>query len=143
VNRDYLHFWPRTHVHSPLLTYTPFNAPSACTIPTTMTPTPLLAGKVAAITGGLTGIGRAIALEFLRQGAFVAIGRLGGPSENPNLDSMRTEAGELMQNLIDVEGDISLPETGRRLVGVAVAKWGKLDVFVSNAGVCEFAEFLE
>ncbi len=103
----------------------------------------LLPGKVAAVTGGVTGIGRAIALEFLRQGAKVVIGRLGGPSEAEQLYSMRAEAGDLGNSLIDVEGDISLPETGRQLVQQTVEKWGKLDVFVSNAGVCKFAEFLE
>lgn len=40
-------------------------------------------------------------------------------------------------------GDISQPETGRDFVSKTVEKFGRLDVFVSNAGVCQFAEFLE
>jgi L-rhamnose 1-dehydrogenase len=103
----------------------------------------LLVGRTAIVTGGVTGIGRAIALEFLRQGAKVSIGRLGSASESPLLKSMYDEAGNLRENLIDVEGDISLPETGKLLVQKTVEKWGKLDIFVSNAGVCQFAEFLE
>ena len=63
--------------------------------------------------------------------------------EAPLFDSMRSEAGDLKDNLMDVEGDISKPETGRALVEETVKKWGKVDVFVSNAGVCQFAEFLE
>lgn len=106
-------------------------------------PPNLLDGKVAAITGGVTGIGRAIALEFLRQGAKVSIGRLGAASEGPQLVSMLAEAGDLSNNLINVEGDVSHPETGKLLVERTVQKWGRLNVFVSNAGVCRFAEFLE
>lgn len=45
--------------------------------------------------------------------------------------------------LIGVPGDISKPETGREFVKrVTEAFGGRLDVFVSNAGVCEFADFL-
>lgn len=42
-----------------------------------------------------------------------------------------------------MEGDVSKPETGKELVEAAVRAFGGLDVFVSNAGVCRFAEFLE
>ena len=48
-----------------------------------------------------------------------------------------------MGRLIEVEGDVSKPETGKRLVEETVREFGGLDVFVSNAGICEFAEFLE
>lgn len=44
---------------------------------------------------------------------------------------------------IMVPGDISKPETGREFVAETVRAFGRLDVFVSNAGVCRFAEFLE
>ena len=46
-------------------------------------------------------------------------------------------------NFISIAGDISSPTTGGELVKSAVKKWGRLDVFVSNAGICQFAEFLE
>jgi L-rhamnose 1-dehydrogenase len=42
-----------------------------------------------------------------------------------------------------VEGDVTKPETGKNLVEEAVKAFGRLDIFVSNAGVCQFAEFLE
>lgn len=45
--------------------------------------------------------------------------------------------------MIEVEGDVTKPETGKALVERAVKEFGKLDIFVSNAGVCQFAEFLE
>jgi NAD(P)-dependent dehydrogenase (short-subunit alcohol dehydrogenase family) len=44
---------------------------------------------------------------------------------------------------LTVPGDISQPETGQSFVAKTVEAFGRLDVFVSNAGVCQFAEFLE
>ncbi|CAD6442565.1 85d8da0a-fc84-4021-be4b-74295b0399cd [Sclerotinia trifoliorum] len=109
----------------------------------------LLAGKTAAITGGTTGIGRAITLLYLRQGCNVAVNHLGLDSDIPHLESLHKEAKSLLRedsqagSLLDVPGDVSKPETGKELVEKAVGKWGRLDIFVSNAGVCRFAEFLE
>jgi len=113
----------------------------------------LLKGKSAAITGGTTGIGRAIALEYIRQGCNVAINHLGLERDVVHKDSLIKEALQLKDEaeksgltageLFEVAGDVRLPETGKILVEKAVEKWGRLDVFVSNAGVCQFAEFLE
>lgn len=47
------------------------------------------------------------------------------------------------ERFITVAGDISKPETGADFVAKIVEAFGRLDVFVSNAGVCQFAEFLE
>ena len=111
--------------------------------------TRLLVGKTACITGGTTGIGRAIALEYLRQGCNVAVNHLDLERDDKHKSSLLSLAQELRNSnaeageLIEVPGDISLPETGKLLVEKTVQKWGKLDVFVSNAGVCQFAEFLE
>ncbi|KAE8138782.1 hypothetical protein BDV38DRAFT_281712 [Aspergillus pseudotamarii] len=107
----------------------------------------LLVGKVAAITGGLTGIGRAIALEYLRHGAKVAINHLGGAKEEPLLEALQKDVSEITganaNSFIAVPGDVTQPETGRDFVAKTVAAFGRLDIFVSNAGVCKFAEFLE
>ncbi|CAG7994504.1 unnamed protein product [Penicillium salamii] len=124
----------------------------------------LLVGKVAAITGGLTGIGRvcqrsigssngrrltkqAIALDYIRHGAKVSISHLGGEKETALLEALRKDVkdieAEALARFITVSGDISQPETGRNFVAKTVEAFGRLDVFVSNAGVCQFAEFLE
>lgn len=109
----------------------------------------LLASKTAAITGGTTGIGRAIALEFVRQGCNIAVNHLGLARDKEHLESLLEEAKRIKEEdalageLVDVVGDVVNPETGTLLVETAVQKWGRLDVFVSNAGVCQFAEFLE
>ncbi|KIW60962.1 hypothetical protein PV05_01136 [Exophiala xenobiotica] len=120
---------------------------------------PLLTGHVCAITGGLTGIGRGIAVLFLSHGAKVAINYL--PSHNKNeenlLSSLRTEAFDAIKNrstassvnnledvpLLTFAGDVSQPEAGQELVAQTVTKFGRIDTFISNAGICKFEEFLE
>lgn len=110
----------------------------------------LLAGKTAIITGATTGIGRAIALEYVRQGASVVVNHLALARDQPHLDSLVAEAAAIRAaspatagRLEHLAGDVTDPETGRRLVEHAVAKFGgRLDICVSNAGVCQFAEFL-
>lgn len=105
--------------------------------------TQLLQGKVAAITGGLTGIGRAIAVGFVRHGCKVAITHLGGPGEDQALKAMCSELANHTTSFLSIPGDISKPETGGRLVEAVVKRWGRLDIFISNAGICQFVEFLE
>jgi L-rhamnose 1-dehydrogenase len=114
----------------------------------------MLSGSVAAITGGTTGIGRAIAIEYLRQGCNVAINHLGLPRDEKHRDSLFEEAAALKAekvegetqskagDLLEVVGDVTKSETGTILVEKAVEKWGKLDVFVANAGVFQPADFL-
>lgn len=112
--------------------------------------TGLLEGKAAAITGAVTGIGRAIALGYLAQGASVAVNHLGDEISKRHWESLKQEAKNTIPSidnigdrLIAVAGDVTNPETGERLIQETVKAFGKLDVFVSNAGVCVFAEFLE
>ena len=122
---------------------------------------PLLTGQVCAITGGLTGIGRAIATVFLSHGAKVAINYLASHNKDEErlLESLRTDAFDAIKSrshlsssdlhnledvpLLIVSGDISLPETGQEFVQQTVSKFGRLDTFVSNAGICRFEEFVE
>ena len=101
----------------------------------------LLEGKVAAITGGVTGIGRAIAIDYLRHGASVVINHYPDDKSATQFQDLASEVGQ-HASIVAVPGDISKPGTGQELVAKAVEKYGKLDVFVSNAGVCEFADFL-
>ncbi|KAF4465816.1 hypothetical protein FALBO_7347 [Fusarium albosuccineum] len=112
----------------------------------------LLAGKTAAITGGTTGIGRAITLEYLRQGANVAVNHLGLSKDEPLRQSLLDEAKRLRKEapegaptgeLLEIAGDVTNPETGKTLVAEAVSKWGALDVFVANAGIFKASKFLD
>ncbi|KAF2820211.1 NAD(P)-binding protein [Ophiobolus disseminans] len=110
----------------------------------------LLVGKCMAITGGVTGIGRAIVVGYLTHGANVAVNHFGDPKSSAQFQTLLDEAAqslggkeEAQKRLIEVPGDVGDPETGKRLVKDVVERWGRLDVFVSNAGICEFREFLE
>lgn len=101
----------------------------------------LLAGKVAAITGGVSGIGHAIAIEYLRQGAAVAVNHIGDARSKDQFASMLKEMPKGAR-LIDVAGDIGKKETGQKLVKAAVDEFGELKIFVANAGISVFADFL-
>lgn len=91
-----------------------------------------LSGKKALITGGDSGIGRAAAIAFAREGADVAIGYL------PEEESDAQEVIELIQKegrkAIALPGDIRREEFCTELVERAVAELGGLDVLVNNAG---------
>jgi L-rhamnose 1-dehydrogenase len=96
----------------------------------------LLEGKTAAVTGGTTGIGRAICLEYLRQGCNVAINHLGLEKDEGLKNSLLKEAAEIKAekvegestskagDLLEVVGGVTKPETGTILVEKAVEKWG-------------------
>lgn len=96
----------------------------------------------------LTRYFQAIALDYIRHGAKVAISHLGGPKEDNLLEALKKDVNEIEEGaaetrFITVSGDISQPETGKNFVAKTVEAFGRLDVFVSNAGVCQFADFLE
>lgn len=101
----------------------------------------LLAGKSAAITGGVTGIGRAIALEFMKQGAAVTVNHMDDDASRQHFASLAKEAPKGAR-LQAVAGDIGQRVTGQKIVSAANDAFGALDVFVANAGVSQFREFL-
>lgn len=111
----------------------------------------LLTDKTMAITGGVTGIGRAIVLGYLKHGAHVAVNHFGDPKSSSQFQSLIDEASqsldiskeEVAKRLVEVPGDVGKPETGKALIKAVVDNWGRLDVVISNAGICEFKEFLE
>src|SRR5438128_10567683 len=89
----------------------------------------LLSGRVALVTGGGTGLGRASALELARCGAAVTI--IGRRSEV--LEDAAEEIAAL-GSVHWVSGDVRERDEARRLVGEALAAHGRLDVLVNNAG---------
>ncbi|MDF3017573.1 MAG: short-chain dehydrogenase/reductase, partial [Thermomicrobiales bacterium] len=89
-----------------------------------------LQGKVALITGGDSGIGRAVALAFAREGADVLISYLNEDSDAEETARVVREAG---RKAVVAPGDISEEAHCRSLVERAVAELGKLDILVNNA----------
>lgn len=109
----------------------------------------LLAGKTAAITGGTTGIGRAIVLAYIAQGCNVAVNHLGLSKDESHRHSLLEEAKAIERKgintgkILELSGDVTIPQTSEDLIEAAVSQWGKLDIFVANAGVFKQAEFLK
>jgi NAD(P)-dependent dehydrogenase (short-subunit alcohol dehydrogenase family) len=91
-----------------------------------------LDGWVALVSGGGTGIGEAIARAFVGAGASVAIsGRRREVLETAGL-AITTESG---REVLTVAGDVSRRADCERMVAATVARFGRLDVLVNNAGV--------
>ncbi|MEU7110153.1 SDR family NAD(P)-dependent oxidoreductase [Streptomyces sp. NPDC046182] len=104
------------------------------TTETTRQATGRLAGRVCVITGAASGIGRATALRFAREGARVV-------ATDVNADRLATlgDGG----GMATVVGDVSREEDARRMIATAVERFGRLDVLVANAGVLPLSDVME
>lgn len=97
-----------------------------------------LTGKRALITGGDSGIGRAVALHFAREGADVAIVYLPEEAEDGREAIRRIEAEGT--RTIAIEGDLRDPGFCQEAVEKTVAAFGGLDILVPNAGIQKVAK---
>ncbi|BCI53663.1 oxidoreductase [Mycolicibacterium litorale] len=89
-----------------------------------------MTGKRAIITGGDSGIGRAVAIAYAREGADVLISYLNEDSDAQEVAALVEEAG---RKCVLVKGDLSDPAHCRAVVDRAVQEFGGIDVLVSNA----------
>jgi L-rhamnose 1-dehydrogenase len=101
----------------------------------------LLKDKVLLITGASAGIGRAVAIGAARQGADVAINYFDATDAAANDTVAAIEAAG--RRGIAVKGDVARAESAPAFIEAAVKAFGKVDVFVSNAGICPFHAFLD
>ena len=99
-----------------------------------------LTGKAAVITGGDSGIGRAVAIAFAREGADVLISYLSEHEDAKDTAKYVEEAG---RKAVLVAGDLRDPERCTALVDTAVAELGGIDVLVNNAAYQMTHETLE
>jgi glucose 1-dehydrogenase len=91
-----------------------------------------LQGKVAIVTGGNTGIGKAIVLAVAEQGANVVIDYI---ADEQSTDDLEKQCVALGDRAVGIDADVSKVADLERLVGTAVQKFGRLDIMVNNAGV--------
>lgn len=89
---------------------------------------PELQGKVALITGAGSGIGKAAAAAFAREGARLVITDI-------NLEAAQATAREIGTDCVAVPGDHRRRDDNARAVDAAMSKWGQLDILYNNAGV--------
>jgi len=87
-----------------------------------------LDGKVALITGAGSGIGRAVAKRFVEEGAKAAV----MDNAEKRLAALKDELGK---DAVTVHGDVRKLEDNEKAVAAAVEAFGRLDIFVGNAGV--------
>jgi 3-oxoacyl-[acyl-carrier protein] reductase len=97
--------------------------------------------RIALVTGGARGIGRAIALAFARDGAAgVLVNYLANAeAANQTVDELR----DLGCEALAVQADVADADQVRRMVDTAAERFGRLDILVNNAGLLQHAPFAE
>jgi NAD(P)-dependent dehydrogenase (short-subunit alcohol dehydrogenase family) len=98
-----------------------------------------LLGKTVIVTGGSLGIGKAIALKFIREGARVAISGRNPRDLEAALREMEEAGGEAMM----VVSDVSSAEQVHALFNAVEQAWEPAHIVVNNAGICEISTFLD
>lgn len=98
-----------------------------------------LSGQIAIITGASSGIGAASAKVLARQGAKVTLAAR-------REDKLTTVAEEINQNggeFLIIKTDVSQKSQIENMVNQTVAKWGRVDILLNNAGIAEFSSFTD
>jgi NAD(P)-dependent dehydrogenase (short-subunit alcohol dehydrogenase family) len=96
-------------------------------------------GKVALVTGGTSGIGRATALAFAKEGAKVVVSGRRAAEGEETVRMIRAKGGEA----VFVAADVAQESQVKNLIGRTLEHFGRLDIAFNNAGVEQAAPFLE
>ncbi len=103
-------------------------------------------GRVAVVTGGGGGLGRAYSLELARRGARVVVNDLGGSVDGSGAGTRAADA--VVAEIKSVGGEalasydsVSSPEGGEAIIGAAVEAFGTVDVVINNAGILRDRSF--
>lgn len=98
-----------------------------------------LEGKVALITGGSLGIGKAVAMRFAKEGAKVAISGREKEALEETAALIRSDSGEVLTIVADVQHKKDVDD----MIDNVLENWGALDIVVNNAGICRPKPVLE
>jgi glucose 1-dehydrogenase len=99
-----------------------------------------LQDKVAVVTGAGTGIGQAVALAFAEEGAAVVVDYVGNASVS---EDTIDKIGAMGRKSLGIDADISHPNEVNDLIQKTVTAFGKLDIFVNNAGIEKKIAFVD
>lgn len=91
----------------------------------------LMDSKVVLVTGGADGIGRGIVETMIGQGAKVAVMDI-------DADRLAALKEEVAADILTLQGDVSVYDDNRRLVDLAVERFGKIDTFIGNAALFDY-----
>jgi glucose 1-dehydrogenase len=91
-----------------------------------------LKGKVAIVTGGNSGIGKAVVLELAKQGASIVIDYVSDEQAELDLEKQLRDLGD---QVVGVKADVSSIADLNTLIGTAVSSFGRIDIMVNNAGI--------
>ncbi len=97
-----------------------------------------LAGKVAIVTGGSKGIGRAAALGFVKEGASVVVCARGREALDETVSAVGASARE---RIAAVAADLTDPTAIRRVIDQTIKEFGRIDILVNNAGSARPGDF--
>ena len=92
----------------------------------------LLKDKVAIVTGGTRGIGRAIVFELIQNGAKVVFTYL---KSDESAGIMLDEIKELKGEAEAIKADVRLYDEAKKVIEEALNKFGKIDILINNAGI--------
>src|ERR1051326_9020834 len=96
--------------------------------------TGIVEGKVALVTGGGGGIGRAAALAFAREGARVAVADFAAGAAHDTVAQINAAGGQA----ITLTGDVPRTEDVRAMIGDTISAYGQLDCAFNNAGIAPY-----
>jgi NAD(P)-dependent dehydrogenase (short-subunit alcohol dehydrogenase family) len=99
----------------------------------------ILKGKVALVTGGASGIGRATALLFAREGAAVAIVDLDEPQARTAVQDIEAQGGQA----IFIRCDVTRADECQHAVQATLEQFGRLDILFNNAGIVRRADVIK
>ena len=108
-----------------------------------------LQNKIALVTGGSRGMGRATAIALAREGASVAVNYYPGAdssfgdTEDAAANAVKRTIEEKGGSCLLLPGDLADEQVARSLVDDTVAQYGGIDILVCNAGICPMKEFLD
>ena len=97
-----------------------------------------LKGKIALVTGGGTGLGRAIALQLAHEGVNLVINYSRSVED---AEKTAADACAIGVKAVTMKADVSIPESAEELVVKSAEKFGGLDILINNAGTTKFVAF--